>query len=234
MKIFQLALLVIGSFGAGFLLADGLAKSSPELVFVKSEPTAVTVRAEPVKCNIATLKAPVIDKQPQGTISGAATLQTVTANVTDIAMPLASYSALVASQQRPATELILQIDDADFVQMIEQQQQDQQFDAQSELYQQQLSEFIHTYPDVVQPQSLTCSSKFCLLEVEVQNFVAWPTFFKTLTEQQWWQSISYQSALENAANHEQQSNRITLLLQQDWVPVAEQQQLVVADGGQFD
>ena len=68
----------------------------------------------------------------------------------------------------------------------------------------------------------------------MQNFAAWPALFKTLTAQQWWQSISYQSAIEHVANSEQQSNRITLLLQQDWVPVADQQQLAVADGGQFE
>ncbi|RVU37394.1 hypothetical protein EOE67_10970 [Rheinheimera riviphila] len=248
MKMFQLALLVIGSFGAGFLLADGLAKSAPELVFVKGEPTAVTSKAETVKCAAASMA--VIDEQPdklankqhRATKRDVVAQRTVGVNETDIAMPLESYSALVASQQRPATQLILQIDDADFAQMIEQQQQDQQFDAQSELYQQQLSEFINAHPEVVQPQYLTCSSRFCLLELEVQNFAAWPALFKTLTAQQWWQSISYQSAAESVAeiaaesgaDSEQQSRRITLLLQQDWVLAADPQQLAVADGGQFD
>lgn len=238
MKMFQLALLVIGSFGAGFLLADGLAKSAPELVFVQGEPTAATTKPDTVKCAGASMAAAVVDeqqnKQRQATKRDVVAQRTVGIHETDIAMPLASYSALVTSQQRPATELILQIDDADFAQMIDQQQQDQQFDAQSELYQQQLNEFMSAYPEVVQPQYLTCSSRFCLLELEVQNFAAWPTMFKTLTAQQWWQSISYQSAIEHTANSDQQSGRITLLLQQDWVPVADQQQLAVADGGQFD
>jgi|GEM_PF-2757925 len=248
MKMFQLALLVIGSFGAGFLLADGLAKSAPELVFVQGEPTATTTKLETAKCTGASMAAAVVDEQPdkQTNKQHRATKRTAGINETEIAMPLESYSALVASQQQPATQLILQIDDADFAQMIEQQQQDQQFDAQSELYQQQLSEFINAHPEVVQPQYLTCSSRFCLLELEVQNSAAWPALFKTLTAQQWWQSISYQSAAESAADSavesavevgadsEQQSRRITLLLQQDWVLAADPQQLAVADGGQFD
>ena len=238
MKMFQLALLVIGSFGAGFLLADGLAKSAPELVFAQGEPTAATTKAETVKCAGASMAAAVFDeqqdKQHQATKRDVGAQRTVDTNETDIAMPLESYSALVASQQRPATELILQIDDADFAQMIEQQQQDQQFDAQSDGYQQQLNEFMNGHPEVVQTQYLTCTSRFCLIELEVQNFAAWPALFKTLTAQQWWQSISYQSAIEHTANIGQQSSRITLLLQQDWVPVADQQQLAVADGGQFD
>ena len=246
MKMFQLALMVIGSFGAGFLLADGLAKSAPELVFVQGEPTAATTKPETEKCAGASMAAAVLDEQPDkhankqhlASKRDVAVQRTVSTHETDIAMPLESYSALVASQQRPATQLILQIDDADFAQMIEQQQQDQQFNAQSELYQQQLHEFMNAHPEVVQPQYLTCSSRFCLLELEVQNSAAWPAMFKALTAQQWWQSISYQSAAENvaesAANSEQQSRRITLLLQQDWVLAADPQQLAVADGGQFD
>jgi len=235
MKLFQLALLVIGSFGAGFLLADGIAKSAPELVFVQGAPTAAAPKAEAVKCDVASMAAPVIDEQQRAIERDVVTHHTFSINQsqTDIAMPLASYTALVASHQRPATELILQIEDADFAQMIEQQQQDQQFDAQSELYQQQLNEFITAYPEVVQPQVLTCSSRFCLLELEVQNFAAWPALFKTLTAQQWWQSISYQSAAESTANTEQHKTTITLLLQQDWVPTADPQQVAVADGGQF-
>lgn len=245
MKMFQLALLVIGSFGAGFLLADGLAKSAPELVFVKGEPTAATTKSETVKCAAASMAAVVDEPQenPRASLADMVSHSISTHQVqTDIAMPLESYSALVAAQQRPATELILQIDDADFAQMIDQQQQDQQFDAQSELYQQQLSTFLAAYPEVVQSQFLTCSSKFCLLELDVQNFAAWPALFKSLTAQQWWQSISYQStaesgaasAAENAANGEQQPRRMTLLLQHDWVPAADQQQLAVADGGQLN
>lgn len=236
MKMFQLVLIVIGSFAAGFLLADGLAKSAPELVFVQSDPAAASTRAEAMECEVATQEVPVIDKQLQTTEQNLVTNRTVSKNQaqTDVAMALESYSALVASQQRPATELILQIEDADFAQMIEQQQQDQQFDAQSDLYQQQINEFMSAHPEVVQPQVLTCSSRFCLLELEVQNVAAWPALFKTLTAQQWWQSISYQSAAENTVKSEQQTTRITLLLQHDWVPVSEQQQLAVADGGQIN
>jgi hypothetical protein len=55
--------------------------------------------------------------------------------------------------------------------------------------------------------------------------------FKTLTAQQWWQSMSYQSAAEHAAYDNQQSSQITLLLQQDWGNIAQSDQLAVADGG---
>ena len=136
MKMFQLAFIVIGSFGTGFLLADGLAKSAPELVFVQGKPTAATTRPEMVKCAAAAMAA-VVDKPQDKPRAAMPEIVNHVGSIhqaqSDIAMPLASYSALVALQQRPATELILQIDDADFVQMIEQQQQDQQFDAQSEL-----------------------------------------------------------------------------------------------------
>jgi hypothetical protein len=233
MKMFQLALLVIASFGTGFLLADGLATTSPELVFLKSQPSEVSTETKQAKCERATQESQVghVQSQPSASKHDKMSLASTLQVQPEIAMALETYSALVAAQQRPATELILQIEDNDFVQMIEQQQQDQQFDSQSERYQRQLSEFFSAYPNVVQQRYLTCSSRFCLLELEVQNSNAWPLTFKTLTAQQWWQSMSYQSAAEHAAYNNQQSSQITLLLQQDWGSVAQSDQLAVADGG---
>ena len=233
MKMFQLALLVIASFGTGFLLADGLATSSPELVLLTSPPSNVTTETQKVKCEIASQESPAKHFESKTFVSKHENISAESTSQIqpNIAMPLENYSALVAAQQRPATELILQIEDTDFVQMIEQQQQDQQFDAQSERYQRQLSEFFSAYPNVVQQRYLTCSSRFCLLELEVQNSNAWPLTFKTLTAQQWWQSMSYQSAAEHAAYDNQQSSQITLLLQQDWGNIAQLDQLAVADGG---
>lgn len=235
MKMFQLALIVIASFGTGFLLADGLATATPDLVFVKSQPSDVSSRTEKMNCEMTMLESPVRHVQSQTSASKHEKISSpsISQIQPEIAMTLESYSALVASQQRPATELILQIEDADFVQMIEQQQQDQQFDAQSERYQLLLSEFFSAYTDVVQQRFLTCSSRFCLLELEVQNSTAWPMTFKTLTAQQWWQSMSYQSAADNAAFSQQQSSQITLLLQHDWGNVVHSDQLAVADGGPF-
>jgi hypothetical protein len=232
MKMFQLAILVIASFATGFLFADGLATAPTDLVFVKSQPSDVSTTTEKMKCEITRLESP--DRHVQSQTSASKHEKMSSPSISqiqpDIAMTLESYSAQVASQQRPATELILQIEDADFVQMIEQQQQDQQFDAQSERYQLLLSEFFSAYTDVVQQRFLTCSSRFCLLELEVQNSTAWPMVFKTLTAQQWWQSMSYQSAADMVAFSQQQSSQITLLLQHDWVDVVHSDQLAVADG----
>lgn len=236
MKMFHLVFMVIGSFATGFLLADGLAKSAPELVFV---PAAATTQRLTEQCETTVEFASTRAGKkpaPANLTGNSAPHSSVSRldNSADLMMPLEKYSALVASQQRSATELILQLEDADIVQMIEQQQQDQQFNAQSDSYQQLLNEFMTTYPEVVQPQLLTCSSRFCLLELDIHNFSAWPALFNTLTAQHWWQSISYQSAAEHAANNTLQTGRITLLLQHDWDPASGSQQLAVADGSQFD
>ncbi len=185
MKMFQLALLVIASFGTGFLLADGLATATPDLVFVKSQPSDVSTGTEKMNCERTMLESQVRHVQSHTPTSKHEKMSSpgISHIQPDIAMTFESYSAQVVSQQRPATELILQIEDADFVQMIElqQQQQQQKFDAQSERYPLLLSEFFSAHPDVVQQRLLTCSSRFCLLELEVQNSTAWPMMFKTLT-----------------------------------------------------
>ena len=187
MKMFQLALLVIASFGTGFLLADGLATATPDLVFVKSQPSDVSTGTEKMNCEMTMLESQVRHVQSQTPTSKHEKMSSPSISYIqpDIAMTLESYSAQMVSQQRPATELILQREDADFVQMIElqqqQQQQQQKFDAQSERYPLLLSEFFSAHPDVVQQRLLTCSSRFCLLELEVQNSTAWPMMFKTLT-----------------------------------------------------
>lgn len=238
MKTFQITLLIAASFGTGFLVADGLAQASPELQF---EPQTAVIAAtglpDAENCEGMSLTTSTVssktdigfvaqDNQVDNRRSGTTNSHVKSEN-SDIVMSLDTYSAIAAAKQLPATELILQLDAADFEQMLELQQQDQEYSAQSELYQQQLIDFMSSYPSVVQPQNLSCGSKFCLLELELQDAAAWPALFKTMTAQQWWQSISYQSAAQNV---DEQLFRVTLLLQQDWVSASDLQTVATADG----
>ncbi|WP_157605584.1 hypothetical protein [Rheinheimera sp. SA_1] len=239
MKTFQIVLLIAASFGTGFLLADGLAQAAPELQFTPQTAVVAAVESSGAE-SCADVEAAAFHSQPdigavvpEGEIDSANTVNSKRGVIADnsyIFMSLDTYSAVAAAKQLPATELILQVEQADFEQMLELQQQDQEFNEQSELYQQQLTEFMASYPTVVQPQQLSCGSRYCLLELDLQDAAAWPALFKALTAQQWWQSISYQSAAQNMDNSHDQQFRLTLLLQQDWVAESDQQTVAAADG----
>lgn len=239
MKTLQMVLLIAASFGTGFLIADGLAQAAPELQLNPAHAPVEPARIEAVDCGVSDRSTTQTDTAA-GLVADSATNQ-VQSEIPDtskpqseldtVTMPLELYSAVTSAQQLPATELILQVDATDFEQMLELQRQDYEYSAQSDLYQQQLSEFMAAYPSVVQTQALRCGSRFCLMELKLQDMAAWPTLFKTLTAQQWWQSISYQNSAEQNA---EDPGHVTLLLQQDWVPESNSQNIAVADGGQFE
>lgn len=243
MKTIQMIMLIGASFGTGFIVADGLAQMSPVLQ-MNPPPTAGAIADiqtnDCERFNLVStatdfdLNSVALTHQHSGQgMSSPHTKQDLDSELSAMTMPLDLYHAVSAAYQRPATELILQIEPEDFEQMLALQQQDVEYSPQIELYQQQLSEFMSGYPSVIHTLELRCGSRFCLLQLELQDMAAWPTLFKTLTAQHWWQSISYQNRAAKTEWNDNSPNRMTLLLQQDWAGESHSQSVAVTGGRHF-
>lgn len=145
----------------------------------------------------------------------------------ELSIDLASYTEQVQQQLPPATALVLQVHQDDFRQMLQEHRQDSHTSDESWQFQQQLSDFFSQHPAVLTLSNLHCSSRYCELELALIDRARWPALFASLSQQSWWQAVSYQSESEQSHH----TNNLHLLLQ---LPaVAELHVSWQPDDGQF-
>lgn len=220
------------SCATGFMLAQGLAMMSPEVVMVyppadqallpvhqvnsstEAQPCPNLPQNEGVK---TALSEHLTRRQGEGSANQAFSKTS----------SLAAYTAAVAASQLPATALLIRLEDTDFAELRQQHQQDGQVTPQSISYQQQLTDFFQQQADLVQLDQLTCSSGLCEVDIRLLQPRHWQQVFNQLTTQPWWQSISYQ---RDAPDHGLTNDAaMTLILQQSWAVPGPDQSSPVAD-----
>ena len=220
------------SSATGFILAQGLAAMSPEVVIVYPPADQALLPVHHVKASAEAQPCPYpLQNQGVQTAQSKHLIRQQSGNAANQAFPqtssLAAYTAAVAASQLPATALLIRLEDADFSELMQQHQQDGQVTPQSTSYQQQLTDFFQQQADVVQLDQLTCSSGLCEVDIQLLQPRQWQQVFAQLTAQPWWQSISYQRDADSGPLTDDAA--VKLILQQSWAVPTPDQSAPVAD-----
>lgn len=237
MKNTVLIATLIFTFASGYLIASQLKQSSPQVL----EVVAQNIRPACENNNAADITS-VEPKMQRGMqfrpmpASQHKVKQAEQHTIADIPQPeisLSAYSNQVTSQLPAATQLIIQLEQSEFAQLLENHQQQQGGEMAAMEYQQQLADFFAAQP-ALSLQQLDCRADLCLLQLELQDAGKWPQIFGELSSQPWWQSVSYQALSNNSADaHAATAQSRQLLLQQQQMAALQdynQTQMLADDG----
>ncbi len=189
------------TFASGYLVAVQLTASSPVVLEVAAGNQAAACVTEVVSKTSTNITMPVSeqnDSQPTKRNTQSPALPAHDAQPVNTAgLSLQSYSSLVANRLPEAKELIIQVEDAEFHQLLQNHQQQHSGDLATLEYQQQLADFFAEQSGL-SVMTLDCREDLCLLELEIQHLASWPAVFAELSSQSWWQSVSYQNAIDTS------------------------------------
>ncbi|MCT6700284.1 hypothetical protein [Rheinheimera sp. 4Y26] len=237
MKNFVLIATLLFAFASGYLIASQLAASSPRVLEVAAQNTQPACEnnstADITSAEPAMQRSLQFRPQPasQNKVQQAEQYSIVERSQPEIS--LSAYSSQVASELPAVTELILQLEQSEFSQLLENHQQHQGGEMAAMDYQQQLADFFAAQP-ALSLQQLDCRADLCLLQLELQDESKWPQIFGELSSQPWWQSVSYQAPSADSADGYRAATRSRqLILQQQQMGVLQdfnQTQMLADDG----